>query len=166
MPKKRNRISPATRTARVAAGQRTPGEVLDAFAPVPLAIGDLTLRDITPGDFILLERIDSPFADQEQLSGGDITLNDMMILVYVLTRPTVEVFAILGRGREAFDREVIALASRFPFPLIEDIAAKIRAKIMQAFASLITGAPAKKKATTPGNASSAAARPATDLAGS
>jgi hypothetical protein len=135
----------AANATRARAGVRTPAEVLEAFSPTHLQIGELTLRLFTMADAMLLERIGSPFAEESITPDTEITAADTMAVVFILTRPATDTKHLLDQGRAAFDDAVLALAARVPFEQISLVGPALARTFSTAFSTLVAG---QKKATT------------------
>ncbi|WP_043586304.1 hypothetical protein [Geminisphaera colitermitum] len=129
--------------SKIASGKRTPNEVLDAFAPEPLTVANLTLRPLSISDFLLLERLDSPFADQQITPDTDISVSEIMEVAYILATPPQTSRAAFAKGRAAFDDAVAEMFDSIPPSTLGDLGKRIATIINAAFATLIT--PAKKK---------------------
>lgn len=130
----------AAKKASRQATARTSPEVLDAFASLPLSAGELRLRPLSWADFMLLERLESPFADSSIAQGADISQLDVGIAVYVLTRPNLDTLDLLAAsGRPAVERAAIALAGRIPAEALAEVGAKLQITFARAFATLVGG---------------------------
>ncbi len=144
----------AAARAQKAAKVRTPPEVIDAFAPTLLSVGEVVFQPLTLGSLMVLEKIGSPLADENFGPGSEVTTNDLMGVVLVLTRPPADSLAIIGRGQDEWDRACLALASRFTPADIAALGLKLRETFTRAFATVIsaekktTGAPSKTQPAT------------------
>lgn len=128
----------AASRARKAAKVRTPPEVIDAFAPSLLSVRDVVFQPLTLGSLMVLERIGSPLADENFGPDTEVTTQDLMAVVLVLTRPPADSLAILGRGQDEWDRACLALASRFEPADIAALGLKLRETFTRAFATVIS----------------------------
>lgn len=140
----------AAKTALERSKVRTPQEVLDAFAPLPIDFAGQRLRPLSLASFVVLERLDSPFAD-DQLSAGtlaEIKAEDMALVAYVLTRDPVDVLDLIAQGRHAVDRAVLTFVADIPAEQIRQLGEAIGRIIVRAFATVVGGGGAQKKTTT------------------
>ena len=129
---------------------RTPREVLDAFAPAPLAVGEIALRPLTWADFILLEKFESPFADSSIAGGAEISQMDVALAVFILTRPVLAANDLFSeKGRAALEREALALASRVPVADLTALGLKLREAFARAFATVVEGQKKTAPSTPP-----------------
>ncbi len=137
---------------------RTPGEVLDAFAPSPLTIGEIALRPLTWADFILLEKLESPFADSSIAGAAEIAQMDVALAVYILTRPVLAANDLFSeKGRPALEREALALAGRVPVQQLTALGLKLREAFARAFSTVIEAEKKTGRSTPPPATASAGA---------
>jgi hypothetical protein len=136
-------------TDKIANGKRTPNEVLDAFAPVPITAANIVLRPLTISDFMLLERLDSPFANQQITPDTDISISEIMEAVYILAHPAQTSRSAFARGRPEFDDAVFTFGDSISPGALRDLGARIAEAIHTAFSTLII--PQKKRETQGNN---------------
>ncbi|MCE0498797.1 MAG: hypothetical protein LV481_12710 [Methylacidiphilales bacterium] len=114
--------------ARVA--DRTPSTVVDAFAPDPLDVAGIELKPIRMRTWLCLEKIDSPFIHG---AGGEVTIEDLLRALYVITQPAAEVRAALRGGEAALSEAVDAFAERIPLVALPQITAKLAGHLAAEF---------------------------------
>ena len=106
--------------ARVAG--KTPSTVVDAFAPDPLDIAGIELKPIRMRTWLALEKIDSPFIHG---TGGEITTEDLLRALYVITQPAAEVRAAIRGLDVALSEAVDTFAESIPIAALPQITAKL-----------------------------------------
>lgn len=126
---------------------RTPSAVLTALFPDRIDVGGLPLRPLSLGDFILLEKIDSPILELDGVEEPEIGPLDLAAAIYLLATPFAQVAEQLNGGRHAFDQAVLAFASRVPAGEVLAAGAKVRAAIAAGFATALPGGEKKTPAT-------------------
>ncbi len=133
-------------------GSRTPRAVVDAIFPTTITVGDLKLRSLSLGEFILMEKIESPLLEVEQMEDGEITLEQFAAAVFILATPFAEVEALIcDRGRVDFDRAVRHFATKCPGAEVIALGRKVKTTIAEAFATVVQTSGGEKK-TIPGSA--------------
>ncbi len=147
----------ALEAARKRSESTNPAPVLDAFFPATIKVGDLALRPLTLGDFMLLEKLESPLLEEAEAdSDEEPTTTDFALGVFVLALPPGHARGILTNGgREDLDRHVAAFADRIAAGEVVSLGLKVRAAIVAGFASMQPmGASDQKKtaAQTPASA--------------
>lgn len=136
-------------------GSRNPAVVREAFFPPALRVGDLVLRELSLGSFMLLEQVDSPLVDD---TGAEVTAADLAAAGFILTRDLEVSRDLLVQGRPAFDRAVFSWSCEIPLAQLRELGARIGEAIRSAMSTALpTGQ--KKTETTP-----VAAAPATSAA--
>ena len=141
-------VSPAEAAAAKRAGEkaqvRTPREVLDAFAPLPLQIGKLQLQPLTLASLMVLERIESPLADENFGPETEVTVADTLNVLFIQTRTPAESMRLIGGGRAEFDAAVLELASGIDLRELPRLTLVLRETFTRAFAALVGGGGQKK----------------------
>jgi len=114
--------------ARVAG--KTPSTVVDAFAPDPLDIAGIELKPIRMRTWLCLEKIDSPFIHGV---GSEVTIEDLLRALYVITQPAAEVRAALRGGEASLSEAVDAFSERIPIAALPEITTKLAAHLAAEF---------------------------------
>ena len=125
-----------------------PKRVVRAFLPCSVTVAGLTLQPFTAGTILLLEKIDHPLVDDA--AKRDMTNEEVLALLFVLTRPVKESNALLNQGPEAFDDAVMEFAGGIPVARLKEIGAAVRSHFVAAL----------ETATPPGDDHEKKARPA------
>ena len=128
---------------------KNPKIVVDAFLPDLLAIGETTLRPITMGTLLILEKIDSPLVNDAAIAAakrnkGKFTVklsnDDVARVVFVLTHSGKESLVLLSGGRQAFDSAVYEFLDRIPVSDMPKLGGLITEHFSRAFSTVIGGA--------------------------
>ena len=110
-----------------------PKRVVQAFIPPAAKAGGLTLRPFTAGTILLLERMEHPLVDDA--AKRDMTPEEVLSLVFVLTRPVKESNALLNQGPEAFSDAVVEFADTIPVADLKPVGEAIRAHFKAALST-------------------------------
>ena len=126
-----------------------PKRVVKAFLPEPITVGTLKLQPFTVGTVLLLERLDHPLMDDK--AKADMTNDEVMTLVYVLTRPVAESNALYQKSPDDFAAAVLDFAAQIPLAELRPLGEAIRRHFADAVATVMPlgGAPEKKVPPAP-----------------
>lgn len=122
-----------------------PKRVVKAFLPSEPAPAGLKLQPFTVGTVLLLEKLEHPLVDDAVKR--DMSNQETLTLVYVLTHPVPETNALLNQGPEALDAAVMEFAGRIPVSELRPLGQAIRRHFEAALAT--AGGPTEKKTTAP-----------------
>lgn len=111
---------------------KTPSTVIDAYLPEPLAIGALELPPIRMRTWLYLEKINSPFV-QGVKDSSEITMEDLIRTLYVITQPADRVRHAIRAGEAALAGAVDAFADTLPVHLLPELTAKLAAHLQAEF---------------------------------
>ena len=133
---------------------KNPRVVIDAFVPDVLALKDIILRPISAGTLLILEKINSPLVDDKIISAArknkgkfqvELSNDDIVRIIFILTRRAKECKIILNRGIEAFDNEVYDYLDRIPAADLPQLGALINRHFENAFSTIIGGSPEQSR---------------------
>jgi hypothetical protein len=137
---------------------KNPKLVVEAFLPDLLAIGEIKLRPITMGTTLVLEKIDCPLVDEENIAAAKknkgkfttpLSNDDIARLVYVLTHPAKSSRILLESGRQSFDAEVYDYVDRIPIANMVKLGGLITEHFTRSFSTIIGGGAEAQKKTPP-----------------
>lgn len=124
-----------------------PKRVVRAFLPEPIRVGALTLQPFTAGTVLLLERMEHPLVAGDRVRRSRKMSNDeVMALLFVLSRPVKEAIALMNQGPESFDAAVVEFASTIPLSDLREVGAALRRSFQDAVATATPSGPPEKKA--------------------
>jgi len=129
-----------------------PKRVVRAFMPAKSTAAGLVLLPFTAGMILLLEKIEHPLVDDAE--GREMTNEEVLSLLFILTRPVKESNALMNQGPEAFSDAVVEFAGTICVRDLRPIGKAIKEHF---------GA-AMETAAQPGDAPEKKASPATDPA--
>jgi hypothetical protein len=123
-----------------------PKRVVRAFIPAATTAAGLTLLPFTAGTILLLEKIEHPIVDDA--AKREMTNEEILSLVFILTRPVKESNALLNQGPEAFSDAVMEFAGTIPVGELRPLGQAIREHFKAALetAAHAGDAPGKKEA--------------------
>lgn len=132
---------------------RTPQVLVDAFFPKAIKVGDLKLRALSLAEFILLEKIESPLLEIDQVDESEVSLENFAAAVFILAMPFDVVEPLICEGGKAeFDRAVRQFATKVPGGETIALGRKVQVAIAEAFATVQQVSGEKKTARTPASA--------------
>lgn len=114
-----------------------PKRVVRAFLPTEINAAGLKLLPFTAGTILLLEKIEHPLVDEA--AKREMTNEEVLSLLFILTRPVKESNALLNQGPDSFGDAVVEFAGTIPVGDLREIGGAIRAHFA---AALETAAPA------------------------
>ena len=125
-------------------GARNPSKTVRALAPKPLTVCGLTLREFTAGTLLLLQRIEHPLVTAKD--AARMSNEQVMQVLYALTRPSREALAKLNEGDDAFDEAVLEMADLIPVSRLAEAGRAVAEAWAAAWATgLATVPPGEKK---------------------
>jgi hypothetical protein len=121
-----------------------PKRVVRAFLPDSIRVGSVTLLPFTAGTVLLLEKLEHPLVDDQ--AKRDMTNEEVMSLLFVLTRPVKESNAVLNQGPEAFEEAVMEFASTIALRDLRSVGEAVRKSFAEAVSTALPSGPDEKKA--------------------
>ena len=128
---------------------RNPKKVVEAFTASGASIAGIELREFSISTMLVLEKLHSPLVDKVEGAKVKLTDLDVMSLVYVLSHPSAECFALLRDGTKTFDEAVVEFAEGIKptaLPALGDAINKLFARAMST-APMTSGPSSGKKKT-------------------
>ncbi|WP_448579269.1 hypothetical protein [Thermosphaera sp.] len=123
-----------------------PKRVVQAFMPAKISVAGIRLEPFTAATILLLEKLRHPLVDES--AQRDLTNQEVMTLVYVLTHPVPDTNALLNQGPDALEAAVMEFAGRIPVGELRPLGQAIRRHFEDALATA-TGPTAEKKTAAP-----------------
>lgn len=114
-----------------------PKRVVKAFLPDDTCVAGLTLQPFTVGTILLLEKLNHPLVRDDLKR--EMTNQEVLTLVYVLTHPVPATNALLHQGPSAFDAAVMDFASTIPVGALRPLGLAIRRHFEAALATATSG---------------------------
>lgn len=112
-----------------------PKRVVKAFLPGETRVAGLTLFPFTAGTILLLEKIGHPLVDDA--AGRDMTNEEVLSLVFVMTRSVKESNALLNDGPETFGNAVMEFAGGIAIADLKPLGMAVRAHFASALETAV-----------------------------
>jgi hypothetical protein len=124
-----------------------PKRVVRAFLPEATKAAGLTLLPFTAGTILLLEKIEHPLVDDT--AKREMSNEEVLALVFILTRPVKESNALLNEGPDAFSDAVMEFAGTIPVGELRPLGQAIREHFKAALATAAQPGDAPEKKDAP-----------------
>jgi hypothetical protein len=135
-------------------GNRNPKRVVDAMTATAVTVAGITLRPVTASTMLILQKLDSPLTRAEPGEKPEMSDMDTLRLVFALSHPAQECFALANSG--GFDEAAVAAGDAIPVAELPAVGAAINRLFDQAFSTIL----AEKKTAAPKTTHSAPSAPA------
>lgn len=116
----------------------TPGQVLDAFFPPEVSVGDIAFAPFTIMHYLALEKVRSPLiAGEDEVAPPKPTTLDLLRALLIVSLQGRDLKALMARGDAALEDAALELACRIPAPGILGSAEAIVRHINAGFATAL-----------------------------
>ncbi len=114
----------------LAHSQPFPGPLTDAFVNETIQIGQFKVRPIMLGDWIILQKIDSPLF--RMLTDPDVQFSqsDVCEIAFQFTRPAKEIRSLISHGVPLFKEKALeVIGDSVSTPVINELVAAVRTQL-------------------------------------
>lgn len=125
-----------------AQGDPLPGPLSDAFSSEPIRVGELEVRPIVAGDWIILKKLDSPLyrmvLERDDKSPAEFTDEEGIEMCFQFTRSVREVRKALARGRDEFREAALqSISDKYDSPTISKLVMAVGEQLKRAYETAI-----------------------------
>lgn len=127
--------------AKRANGDPLPGPLEAALDPESIVVGEIKVRPVVPGDWIILKKLDSPlYRLQIEEKKDDVTISEeeSVEIIYQFTRPPKEVRQVLTQGRQYFRETALdTISDKFSISQMLEVSRAVNEQLRRYYETII-----------------------------